>query len=139
MSRTIVRSGRTTVIVLGASYSGARLAPGESDLVSPAFGAGATGWANSAGVSPTFAAGLVKSAGSARSSGDGAGVCVGRVGEGGGRPATTGTTSAARTAADATAVGTAVGPHEGPLLGGVVGEGRPSGRRTCRRDGLEPQ
>ena len=56
LSRTIVRSGRTTWIVRGASYSGARLAPGESNLVSPAFGAGATGWPNSAGVSPIFGA-----------------------------------------------------------------------------------
>ena len=54
-SRTIVRSGRTTWIVVGAVYSGARDAPGSSTGVSPALGAGATGWAKSAGVSPILA------------------------------------------------------------------------------------
>jgi hypothetical protein len=53
MSRTIVRTGRLTTIMAGGSYFGARLAPGKSTGVSPAFGAGATGWAKSAGVSPT--------------------------------------------------------------------------------------
>ena len=53
--RTIVRSGRTTWIVVGAVYSGARDAPGSSTGVSPALGAGATGWAKSAGVSPILA------------------------------------------------------------------------------------
>jgi hypothetical protein len=53
--RTIVRSGRTTWLVVGAVYSGAREAPGSSTGVSPALGAGATGWAKSAGVSPILA------------------------------------------------------------------------------------
>jgi hypothetical protein len=54
-SRTIVRSGRTTWIVVGAVYSGARDAPGSSTGVSPALGAGATDCAKSAGVSPILA------------------------------------------------------------------------------------
>ena len=54
-SRTIVRSGRTTWIVVGAVYSGEREAPGSSTGVSPALGVGATGWAKSAGVSPILA------------------------------------------------------------------------------------
>jgi hypothetical protein len=61
-----VRSGRTTWIVAGGWYWGARLAPGKSTGVSPRAGARTTGAAKSAGVSPIFGAGvtgLAKSAG----------------------------------------------------------------------------
>ena len=119
LSRTIVRWGRTTWIVRGASYTGARLAPGASNLVSPACGARGDRLAE-------LGRGVADPRGGAGRRRCATGLPLGRDGERGGGPADDGHDQRGQDGGDdATVMGTAAGPHQRPLLGGDVGDGGP--------------